>query len=313
MSRNPDTHQFSSLTGARQTRMSWARVIESGEVIPEAYRESFGTLLGDSRPFPYVVFAPVIPAAIIIGTLFRTSEKLLFVIDNTLYVLERTGGEVVATAYPYKDICFLEMGKILLYSWLTVSGITSDGTESSSTIEFNTAAAEHFEPFLSKMRPALTDADEGLLQTEKDKFSVLESVDFKFMNYARDSLVGGETVIHALWQPKIRKQILSLLGLPIYQTLSLAHLSILTDKEVIFIGDDKRSTERRGVRYGGIWQYIPLRHIVSVSVAERSGNLLTLSLELSNQARRLEKTFEASNQQGVMQFKDELEASSGKG
>lgn len=308
MSRNPDTHQWSKLTGSRQTRMSWARVIESVEAIPEAYQESCGMLLDDSQAFPYMVFAPVIrPAMITVGSLFRTSEKLLCALDNTFYVLERAGDEIVTTAYPYQNICFLEMGKILLYSWLTVSGMTREGIAASSTIEFNTATVEYFEPFLAEMRPASTDAGEDQLQFEKDKFSDLESADFKFMNYARDSLVHGETVIHAVWQPKIRRQVLSLFGLPIYKTVSLAHLALLTDKEVIFIADDKRGSERRGVRHGGIWQYIPLRHIVSVSVAQRAGNLLTLSLTLSNSEQRPEKIFAASQKQEVAQFKNELE------
>lgn len=308
MSTKLDSHQLSELTGARQTRMSWSRVIESLEDIPKIYQESCHRLLENVWPFPYIVFAPVVPAPITVGTRYRTSDKLLCKIDNVLYVWERVGGKVVVTDYPLEAICFLEVGKILLYSWLTVSGITSAGTASSTTIEFNTATIRHIAPFLDGIRPASADVDEAWYQAEKSRFDSLESVDFKFMNYARDSLVRGEQVMYAVWQPKIRKQIISLLGFPIHRTMSLAHLSILTDKEVIFIGDDKRSVENRGVRYGGIWQYIPLQHITSVSLAKQGSELLMLSLTLSSGEQRLEKVFETSNKEEVEQFRSELDA-----
>lgn len=308
MSSKLDGHQLSGLTGARQTRMSWARIIESFDAIPKIYQESCRGLLENAWPFPYIVFAPVVPAAITVGTRYRTSDKLLCEIDRVLYMWEHVGGQIVVTDYPLEAISFLEVGKILLYSWFTVSGSTSAGKASSTTIEFNTATLRHIAPFLDNMRPASNHMGDASYQAEKDKFDGLESVDFKFMNYARDSLVHGEQVIYAVWQPKIRKQLISLFGFPIYRTISLAHLTILTDKEVIFIGDDKRSVENRGVRYGGIWQYIPLQHITSVSLAKRGEDLLTLSLTLSTGEQRLEKVFTASNHQEMERFRNDLEA-----
>lgn len=98
------------LTGARQTMASWARVIESYAELPEIYREAFTASLGDSPTFPYVVLAPV-------PTLVRhkTAEKLLYLTDDTLHVLARTGNELVAQAYPLSTICTFEIGIILLY------------------------------------------------------------------------------------------------------------------------------------------------------------------------------------------------------
>jgi hypothetical protein len=87
----------------------------------------------------------------------------------------------------------------------------------------------------------------------------------------------------------------------------LAHLTILTDKELIVIQDDERSRENRGVRYGGKWQYIALSRISAVSLREHADDLLILSLTLSPGERRLEIIFAASRKQELTQLQDELE------
>jgi len=74
------------LTGARQTMMSWARVIRSHAEVPEIYQDACRALFGGRPVFPYVVLAPVMS-----GPRHRESEKLLCELDDTLYVMERAG------------------------------------------------------------------------------------------------------------------------------------------------------------------------------------------------------------------------------
>ncbi len=288
------------LTGARQTMLSWARVIESYDAIPEIYQGSCEMLLRDNQAFPYLVLTPALD-----GIRRKTTEKLICEVNDSLYVLERVGQRIITTAYPLKTIRDIETGSILLYSWITLSGVTSEGVVASSTIEFNTATGRHLAPFLNKIRPAFSGADQVALSAEQAKFDYLALASFKFMNFARESLVCGEQVIHSVWQPEIRKPIATLFGWSFYRTLSTAHLTILTDKEVILIWEDERSTGNRGVRYGGVWRYIPLRHIISVSLAEPANNLLTLSLHLSPDAR-LDTVFAVSNQRELEHFRNEI-------
>lgn len=294
---------LSDLTGARQTMLTWARVIESYADIPDIYKSSCSAVLENIQPFPYVVLVPSIRE----DRQRRSSENLICEINNSFYIWERIGNQVLSGVYPIKTINFLELGSVLLSSWLTVSGLKGDGSPSSFTIAFNTSTGRYLTPFISKMRPAPTDMNETDWKAERTKLDYLGSINFKFMNFARESLISGEKVIQSILQPKIRKHIFTLFGQKIYRTVELAHLVLLTDKEVIFLGDDKQTTEVKGERYGGIWQYVALQNISAVSLTESSDGLVTLSLKLSFGDRKLDKTFEASNKSRLEDFKNKLQ------
>jgi len=63
---------LSRLTGARQTMLSWSRVVDSFESMPEVFKNSYLLALGELQPFPYVVFAPCMA-----GLRRKVTEKLL--------------------------------------------------------------------------------------------------------------------------------------------------------------------------------------------------------------------------------------------
>jgi hypothetical protein len=181
--------------------------------------------------------------------------------------------------------------------------MTRDGAASSSTIEFNTATSRHLARFIGKMRPMPVDIGAHAQDVELARFNDLASENFKFMNYARSSLVGGEAVLKILLQPKICKPIISIGKHVFYQaSVSMAHLLILTNKELIIIQDDARSGETRGVRYGGKWQYISLHHINTVSLSDRADGVLSLVLTLAPGKRQVEILFAASKRWEVVEF-----------
>lgn len=300
---------FAELTGAKQTMSSWARLIESFEDIPEIYKNSCRALLQGRDPFPYVVLAPAIS-----DYKQRTTEKLLCEMDGVFHVWERSGKQVVSAAFPLKTIYSIEVGSVLLFSWLTVSGLTSEGVAGSTTISFNTATQRFLAPFIQQMRPTPVTVSEADWQTELAKFDRLSSSDFKFMNYARESLVRGDTVICSIMQPKIRKHIFTVFGQKFYRTMTLSHLALLTNREVIFIRDDERTGEikGRGERYGGVWQYVPLRSITSAEITETENGLLSLSIKLTVAGQQLDKVFEASNKKELEEFQKKLAQAVGK-
>lgn len=289
-------------TGTGRTALSWASVIESYAAVPQPFKSACRPLLANIQPFPYAVFAPVIP-----GFKRKAAQQLICELDATFYIWERVNNQITSIAYPVQTINVIEVGHILLYSWIAITGMTNAGLPASSTIPFNTVSIPHFEPFVRQVRPSLQANDEVEWQAEKTKFNYLEAASYKFWNYAHESLQPGARVIQTIWQPQIHKPVLTLFGRSLYRTLSLAHLAILTDQEVIFVGDDTRLTQVRGERHGGIWQYVPLRRIAAVSVHTDQHNLLTLSLTLSPGAQRLDKRFAASQEQPVTRFQSELE------
>lgn len=282
------------MTGARQTMSTWSKRIESYDAIPVIYRSALDPQLANTANFPHIVLIPPLDKF-----LRKTNQKLICDSPDAIQILERSGSQVVKKCYPYQGITMLEHGSILLRSWISVYGPTSEGGLDSSTFDFNTVMSErHFSIFINKARPAPASVDESEFKAEQEKFKYLASPNFKFMNYGRHSLIIGQKVRQTLLQPEIRGVSYKLFGWTFYRTLALASLTVLTGQELIFIQDDDRGV-KKGAKHGGVWQYIPLRAIASTSLQETSEDLLTLTVALTS-GHTLNKIFESSN-------KDELE------
>lgn len=284
------------LTGARQTMLSWTRVIESREEIPTPYKSYFEQTFDSAQPFPRVLWTPALsrfPR--------RTTEKLVVDAGDAIHIFERSGNEIDASCYRYCDIFAVEMGVVLLASWLTIRGKTSQGGAGVSKIEFNTIGMRHFEDIVRKMRPVLRDVDEAQVAAEKDKFDPLEAASFKFMNYARASLLPGETVLQFLLQPEIRQPLWTVLGRSFYKTVCLTHLALLTDRELILIRNADKTHESQADRYGGVWQFIPLHRLDSVGLSEAGQGRLALSVR-HQPGETIERLFEASHRAELEQL-----------
>ena len=118
--------------------------------------------------------------------------------------------------------------------------------------------------------------------------------------------MGGEQVIHSIWQPEIFSSVGAAFGLSLTRTLSPAHMVLLTDKEVILIQDEARSRGNKGVRYGGIRHYIPLRSIGAVSLTKQADDLVTLSIHLTED-ESVDSLFATSKEKELLQLKTEIE------
>ncbi|MGB8980696.1 MAG: hypothetical protein WCC12_02365, partial [Anaerolineales bacterium] len=276
------------ITAARQTMAAWSKVIESREDIPSVYRNLFDRHFDTRQHFPYVILTPPLDKF-----LRKTTEKLVCDTDDAIYVFERDGNQIDASRYAYRDVYGVEVGVVLLDAWLTISGKTSAGEAGLSTIEFNTTSLRYFEPILKKMRPAPRPVDKAVLAAERDKFDSLATANFKFMNYGRESLIPGETVLQILLQPEIRQSLLTVFGKTFYKTLSPAHLTVVTDRELILIRDVERGRKATD-RYGGVWQYMPLHRLDSVNLSDAANDRLTLSIHCQP-GRTIEKLFESSS------------------
>jgi hypothetical protein len=149
-------------------------------------------------------------------------------------------------------------------------------------------------------------ADEAGLLAEKEKFDHLSGLSFKFMNFGRSSLAPGEKVLQMLFQPEIRQPAWKLPGWTFYRTVTTTHLTILTDKELILIREDQRSFAIKGKRYGGIWQYLPLRSLASVSLAETAAGLLILTFAIPS-GETFQQHFAVSCRPELEQLCDQLQ------
>ncbi|MBN1995139.1 MAG: hypothetical protein JW953_20780 [Anaerolineae bacterium] len=286
------------LTGAEQTMRAWARRIYTLSEVPEVYREFFEPL----PVFPYTVLTPSYE-----GFLARLNPKLVCTLANQIYVLEHRSNRLEVTCYPLAEINYIEAGTILLKSWLKISGVTPNGLVASS-FQFSAVTQPFFYPIIEPARLISPSSNPPAdLQVEREKFTYLLNLHFKFMNYARRSILPGEQVIASLLQPEIQTKVLALFNKTFYHTVSPAHLSILTDRELILIKEDPQKWTGSDTRYGGIWTYIPLNRITAVSLLERDSNTLTLTIHLP-QNDAVSAIFALTNQPELEQFVAQLES-----
>lgn len=76
-------------------------------------------------------------------------------------------------------------------------------------------------------------------------------------------------------------------------------MTILTERELILIREE--SARRKEDRYGGIWDYIPLSKIISLSLNENADNLLALTVQLLGNIR-FEFLFQSSVKEEIKQL-----------
>ena len=274
------------LSGAELARSSWASRIESYADLSDAYKSFFDPFLFEGRDFPYTVLTPSHERFI-----HRQSEKLISDFGREIYILERNGSTVEPQCYPVDGISYIEFRTALLASSFKICGMTSEGVHTSSTLIFNSISDYLFKPLMKRARLLTKESGNGIRSSELEKFDHLIEVNFKFMNFAKRSLLGGETVIQSLIQPEIKEGLVTFLKKTYFKTISPTHMSILTDREFIIIQEDAK--RRKEDRYGGIWDYIPLNKIVSSSVKEKSEDMLMLTVQLPENTR-FELLFQAS-------------------
>ncbi|MBN1371349.1 MAG: hypothetical protein JW987_05260 [Anaerolineaceae bacterium] len=284
----------SNITGARQTMQTWARVIESVADAPEGFQSALDVLEKRLDEFPYTVFAPCME-----GPGSTRKQRVLCHAGETIFIYEETNGKVTETSLRYSDISLLEVGNILLYSWFSIRGKSTLGDEVAVTVEFNESTLRHFEPFFARMRPA---GEEGADRAaQQAKLSFLSSENFKFMNFACQNLIPGERVLHAVYQPVRRETLVTFLGRAFYRNAFPAHLLLLTDRELILIGEAEHVTEKNRGKYGGTLHYIPLRMLESVEIEPISGDVKKVVVQMKY-GLPIERPLDGSSAEAIRDF-----------
>jgi hypothetical protein len=296
---NPSRFSLPVLSAAEQTRLSWARAVEAYDQLPEIYRDFFATLPRTDR-FPRIIITPTLE-----GFIQRQTEKLVCSLDDEIYVVERIKNTLVTTRYSIGCISYVQVGKILLKAWMTIRGIASDGIPASSTFRFNAVNDYLFAPMLDRIRGAPRGPAGADLNVERSKFNYLNRLNFKFMNYGRGSLVPGERVASIVLQPEIRAKVLAALSVPWFRTVFPAYLMVLTDSELIIIMEENTGFWRQEIKYGGIWNYVPLNKITAISFTRQDADRLTLSIQLPEDDH-IDLLLANSGRQAMNGFLDQL-------
>ena len=277
-----------------RAELTWAKVIEWYDKVPEVYREFFDSHLSKGQVFPYIVSTPAFET---LGC--RISAKLVCAIEDKIYVLEKSGNTFTAQCYPLDAISYVEVSSMLLDLRIKISGTTKEGILTSSILWSSSATDYLFTPILKMIRLHTVGSKDTVRNSDLERFDLWIELNFKFMNLARHSVLGGEKVIHAILQLEIRASLFKILGRTFYRTTSPTHACILTDRELILIHEE--ALQGRKDKYGRIWEYIPLNKIAALSMSRKEDNLLALSIQLVTD-EHFECLFEASMKDEVDQL-----------
>jgi hypothetical protein len=290
MSANFEDTKWYSYTSSTQTRKTWARHLRAYEEIPQEFQPAFPEY---TDHFPYTLLLPEGRLS-----LFRKrNKKILCMHDDRFVLLEALHNEIKTSSNEFTDLIYLERGMILLNSWLKI--VTPSDT---LLIRFNTTNEYLFDPVIDQVRQGMNgspsnDVTVGENEQELSKFDYLRTVNFKHMNYGRKSIRAGDPVIGIIYQPERCIREYKLLSRTIFRQCATAHLSILTEKELILIKEDKQVKTNKDSKYGGVFTYIPRRQIHDVSfVPSPENSHCTLEITLPGNTH-LASEFSSDNEE----------------
>ena len=284
--------QLPAFHSNQRIKLTWARIIDSYDNVPEVYQEFFKPYRMKDQAFPYSVLTPAYETFS-----YKVTEKVICMFEHEIQILERSGNALAMQCYPIAGISYVEMSSMLLDSRIRINGVTSQGIPASSVVRFSTATDYVFRPILSKIRLYPTVPDSS--GRDSEAFEHWMHLNYKFMNLARNSLVQGEKVICAILQPEVRRNLFTVLGKTYFRTIAPTHASILTDRELILIREEV--LQGREDKYGGIWEYIPVNKITNLAVRWKNEHMLVFSIQLLTN-ERFECLFQASRKDEVEQL-----------
>ena len=252
------------------TTASWARPIQSFEEIPHVFKEC----IPPSELLPYIIYSP----ADNWGKRL-INAKLTCMYQDKVVVLEVIKNKVNTVCYWFKDIHYIEQGTMLLYSWIGIHGFV-DGALSISIIEYNSVVTPYFHPIVKAIRQIHPISKTISDNRDLSKLEFLERCNYKFYNYSQESILSGEKIIETVYQPEVYEKFIMLFT----RIVTLAHLTILTDKELIIIKEEVlvEVKKKSNAKNGGVWAYIPLHKILDITISsnEKRKDLITFVISV---------------------------------
>jgi len=248
------------LTAGEQTKLTWARPVETPEEAPSCYAAPLAALVAEPGCFPRCILTPSYA-----GFLTRTTEKLVCSWGDKIHIWERAGDDVRGVTYTLDAIDYMEFGSILLQAWLKIVGTDETGKRAATTIKFNAVTDYLFLPILHEWRSRGQAGATISLAAEQARFNCLGKDHYKFMNVARRVLLPGDAVCAFVMQPEMRTPVAHLFGRTWSRLKAPAHIVVLTSRELIMAAEEGGRGWRDDTHYGSISTYLPLDRIAGVS------------------------------------------------
>jgi hypothetical protein len=268
--------------------------------VPDIYRSAFEKIIGNNA-FPYTLLTPSY-----MGFNIKGSEKLVFCLADRVYELSAAGGDVATKSHLLKELLYIEEGRALLHSWVKICSLGEHGRPLITEYTFNTVSEHIFAPLIKNMRVTIETTGRIFTDANQSRFDAFYQENNKLLNYARRSILPDDKAVQIVYQPEIRNVIVKLFGKSLFRVLSLAHVSILTDRELILIQEGAGGKGGEDIRYGGIFRYIALGKITSIYAAKPKDGVFTLSVYLSDDIT-LKVVFRESKREDVDALQSRVE------
>jgi len=110
-----------------------------------------------------------------------------------------------------------------------------------------------------------------------EQIDYLKKLNLKLYNYTKRGLMEGQTVLHSIFQPRIKESLFKLFN----RVKSETSITILTNEELIVVHEPEKlhsTDEHKGV----VWQFIALDSIEKLYVKDNDKETLNLVLELKD-------------------------------
>jgi len=277
------------------TMKAWAIKIEEEASIPENFQEMMKRIILELEAFPYTIFAPKNEK-----TGKPNQDTLLVMTEETIFVLEDQRGKISTASFLMKEIQMVQMGTVLLESWISIWG-KSAGEYISCILYFDTVLEELFEEVLHKVRSMALQLSSVSEKEGTKELDYLKEISEKFYNYGQMSLLPGQEVRNSAYQPMAyvgkSKNSAELQTAP--------HLMILTEKEVILIEEAKQEQKSTSQKYSGVWSYVPIPQISNIE-EQMEGEWMKLKLFCQGQQPK-EIVYDPKNKQDAQMLVTEIE------
>ena len=231
---------------------NWPSRITVIEDVPLFFIEYIASMLKDSNEFPYTIYCP----ADSLGKISTTPKLFSLSADKLLY-LERLDNKTVVKCFDLNEICVIEYGQILLYSWLKIVD-----SKDAILIEFNSVADRLFAPILKKIRCHINNIEPIEIDIKiNDNFSFLTDLNYKFMVNGSYNIPSNIHIEKVIFQPSIFKQVYKIFKKRITEDL----LIVTTDKELIIFSDEGTEKVKNTGRYGYTAHFYQLANLNEIS------------------------------------------------
>ena len=192
MSETPDDTSWYAHTSSTQTMRTWARRITDLEELPYSFLRVFPRDIS----FDETIYLPEDPYSLF----HKRNEQLLGLHDDMLLHMELNRGEMVIRELPLSELLYLKSGRFLLQSWLQLVG-----REARLHIPYSTTCDLLLTPLIERIRERMCSPLQPPEREQQDKalerLSYLQNSNFKYMNYARNSVRDNDHVVVSVYQP----------------------------------------------------------------------------------------------------------------